>query len=1535
MAGRVNKQFVITLSLGLGGVFVAVALVGLFFLKNSASDLAKRGDDRMQASQFDKAQEFYAKAVNKEQTNAIYLKKWRESLQKLNPENLVVYRDLFENWTAATRQLARVQKDDIAAQREYLELVRGRQGNDFSRAEQEGMITQSDALIVLHKSKAPGGEWETLKRYRGQAKFEIFNWVKDAKAEVAKEAEADLLAAIAADPSDTETVLTLEAFYLTSASRAFDRSQLDAAKELEEKSLALVKEYAAKNPKDGLIQLQVLRREIALRQREFGKTRTAQTDINAWIKQLRSDLKGQLEAAMAGIRTSDSSKLTPRLIDMLRNVELMLDDSGKLPFTSEAITLGLTKRPQDAQMMGAMADVMMSRNDIAAAGEQLQKILDLPIPPISLDGLRLFSIRNNARFLQTLWAGRLAASSPEADRPRLLATAKALREKLAVVEAPDSPQVQLVDGQIAFVEGDYGKANQLLDKHYKATRQRPNGDALFLQAQVAEKVNQLGLAKERLDECVRVQPTNVQAIYMLADVEARLQNTDRALALYRTLAEMSPDNATLRERVAMLSKIAGNATESEKISDPVVADLIELRSFFTVKEGAADRTPEAIAFLKRRVVERKQDPRLATQLAALLAGMGNRDEALTVVKASQAANPDNTDLKDFEISLTNTDPVEARLKILDSREAPAIDKFLARYQILREAGRIPEAEAQLAEAYKLDPKDMRVTEFRFLDAISKPDWELAQALTDEAVRNNLDDANGQTYRARLLGAQRKFDEALAAITEAVGKGGALPEVWRIKGRIESQVGKPAEAVASYRQALRLRPTDVSIINDLVSSLVDAGQAEEALKLAKESEKYSAGNERFISNWLTLEAQVGSKRFAIERRESIAKSSPKDRENLLQLAALYIGDRDWVKSRPMIDRARELEDGTDVLSLDAAWHWEQGEREKARTIFQTYINRFDKDKITSYPFMIYAQFLASHDDEAGAVAVLEQARAHQDPKIAEADKAIVEVYMKQANIEQAAAVSRRVISAQADTPEQLFRMRLVECLVKLKDFAAADTELKAMGTNIESDATTMMLAAEIKAGINDTRGQKDLLDRAVTRFPTNALVFMKRGQSLAGDMRTAREAISDFNKAIQLNPNMWQAYRLRGAAHLILGQKDPEAYNDLSSAALLAPYNDELVYGLVSDFIRDNKMERATELATQIIAKRDRDIRAMTTFGSLFASASAFPEASRYYKQAFELERSNDAVVQRYLDCLLSSVPPNTAEASQVLTSLGNPRIQANPGFLMAVAKLSMKLGRLNEANAAASDALKLLQVNDPTMMLAWFNDLRRILDKPDDMIKYLDQTARLASAAKAQEWLGYFKISTNLERKETSQQALPAARELLTKSTEPSIRQLLFRSISGTLFAAADYPEAFKVMREGLGEFPDDVELLNNGAFCLADKLDRAGDAVPMIEKAVTLTPAVADLWDTYGLVFYKTQQYDKAAMGYQRALYLSSTTRQVVNCSIHLMDALLMANKKEEAKAVARDLQSTMDDPKNAEGILEDMRARFTEVKKRLDSAK
>ena len=416
---------------------------------------------------------------------------------------------------------------------------------------------------------------------------------------MAKEAEADLAAAITADPSDTDTAISLHNFHLVQAARAAERSMLDEAKEFEQKARAVREEAVAKNPKDALIHLMSIAQEINDRFRAFATSKNADANVVEWVKQLQTELHPRLAEAMDMIRSMDGAKINLRLIEVLRGTESRLDATNKLPFTTEAVALALTKQPANASMIAAKADLLSSRDDYQAASDALQQLLDLPMPPTSLDGLRLFFMRNNARFYQAYWTAKLATLAKDAERTRLVNTTKSLRDKLAAVEAPDSPPVLLVEAQLAFAEGDFGRSNQLLDRHWKATRSRPNPEALILQAAVADKVNQLGLAKDKLDECLKVQPTNVRAMYMLADVETRLQNSERAIQLYQMLQRMMPDDKVIDARLQILTQMSG--VSGAKVSDPVIADLIELRDIVQTKPGEKDRSAEAIPFLRRRI----------------------------------------------------------------------------------------------------------------------------------------------------------------------------------------------------------------------------------------------------------------------------------------------------------------------------------------------------------------------------------------------------------------------------------------------------------------------------------------------------------------------------------------------------------------------------------------------------------------------------------------------------------------------------------------------------------------------------------------------------------------------------------------------------------------------------------------------------------------------------------------------------------------------------------------------------------------------
>ncbi|MBL9002278.1 MAG: tetratricopeptide repeat protein [Phycisphaerae bacterium] len=1529
MAGRVNTRFVASLSVGLLLAFGVVAVSAYYLLVNSATDLAKAGDRLAAKGEYAKAIEFYSKAVNKEQTNTVNLNKWRDALRQLAPELQVTYQDYFRQYMLATRQLARVQRENIELQKENLEIQREMLPVNFSRSEHDRFVSECDAMIALHAGE--GGKADALRRFRGEAKYELYRFVPDAKNELALEAEADLIAAIAADPSDVDAAQSLQNLYLIMALRAEGRAATEEAQALRDKADAALSSFIEKNPDDPYMMLVSMQRDLGKFQQAIAQdVQRGKVDVNERVRTMQADMMPRLDAAARALATCDPARIKPRTIDSMRYMESLLDPQSRSKRAEAACLRALEQRPGDALMLATYSDIFASRDDYLGANAQLQKLVDLKIPTTSLDGVRLFGMRTNAQFLQALFQAKAWHYVTDEDKPKVLAAAREYRAKLGAVMAPDMPQLMFVDAQLAFAEGDLSRANRLLDQYLKAVGNRPNGEALMLAAQVADRLNQPGLAKQRLEQLLALNPGRPQTLVMLAEIETKLQNLTRAREIYDQLLAVAPDNMELKNRRDLIGVVEGSKPTGGVV-DPVVADLVTAQEMLVPPPGKPARPEELIPYLEKAVVRHNYDWRLVQPLGNAYRRANQPEKAVALANKAVELHPDVKQARQYQIAVTRPDSAESQIAIIElDTEAPEIERKLGAYQIYRRYNMPKEAAEALAQAAAINADDQRVVEFQFLDAIDAKNLPAAKALAERAAKANMDEADGLTFRARVLAAEGNFKDAVSAMEQAVAKGGALPEAWRLKGRMEMLVGRSAEAVESFRRAVALRPNDVASINDVLSALIGMGRQEEALTFARASEKFGRDDPAFIASWLGLEAAVGNKSVARERRETMSKNSPNDRTNLVALAAIYIGERDWAKARPMIDRARALGEGYDILALDAAWNWEQGERQKARDIFEKHIAGIEPAKMSITPHIAYAQFLVQRQDFEGALAELEKARAYQSSQNAEADKVIADVLMRVMSYDKATEVCRRIVNAGADTQDHLYRKRLAECLMKLDNFADAKKEIDEIVKKGDPDAVTLLLLADCSGGLKDTRAQREILDRAVARFPGEAMVFLKRGQTMMSDPKTARDAISDFGRALSIRPDMWQAMRMRAFAYITLGQLD-EAVKDLGGAVKIAPYNDELLYGLVADLLRMGRTGDALDIASRAIASRPRDLEAMNTLGRLFARADAHQQASRFFRDAFEID-GNDRNTQFYLDTLLAINPPDLLEAKRVLNKVGSQRISANPGLLMALSKVFMKEAKVPQAEAAARDALKLLQVDQPAIMLAWFNDLRKLINDKNQTLRYLEDTGRVAQAAAAQEWIEYFRTALNLEDASTRNATIAPARDFLGRVKDPSIRQLTFRGLGSALVEAGEHGDAAKLYRDGLGQFPDDVEMNNNLAYILAVYLDQPAEALPMAQKAVELQPAVADLQDTLGAVLYRTKDCAGAVAAFRRAVLLSSSPEQAVRYNAHLAEALLCAGQREEARLALVEARKTIE--ANPSAVSDKAKSELESIRKTIEGS-
>jgi Tfp pilus assembly protein PilF len=1519
MATQVNTKFVVKLTAAL--VVGSAALIGAFvyLMKNTGADLARAGDKLVLAGQYKEAGDAYAKAVNKEKTNSEYLKKWIEALGKQTPDTQPKYMDAYGNMQRAMRQLAIVDRDNVAVQRAYLDTEKdAMEAAPVRRDSLDGYIRECQTLIEQHVGSANPAAAEPLRRYRGWARLRVASESPDAGPEYLDGAKEDLEAALKADASDSESARLLERYYTFMAAKANAALKPDEVAQNMAKGDEIVNSFLASTPNDPMMMLVQLRRELERLALELSQ-RTDKPDLKAASDQFRERGLPRLEAAVTAANAIPPAKVDRQLIQMLRQMESTVDPNSRQGRAESLARAVLAARPGDAEVLSILAEILENREDHTGGVAVLQQIVDMPDKPVSFDGAMLFDRRPDALMRQAMWIVRQwqalqmepeknAAASKEA-----AAKAREIRNKLGQLRDANSMGLMLLDAELAYIDGDDRKATRLLEQFNKASN-NASPDALLISAQVAMRLNEPGTARQRLKDLLNVQPTNVRAAMILAGLDAQMQEFEESEALYKAILRLMPENKKAEEGLKLVQAIRG----ASRVDDPIVQAVIDADAM--AKDKTKPNGPErGAALLREKIQDLGQDPRLVRALVVILYNNNNRAGALEAARAGVAAHPENKDLQLLTISMGEDNPMEKRLALIAGQDMSEVQRLTERYVTYKMYAKKDLAVAELDKAQKLAPDDRSVLELVFMQALDDKDFAKAGELTARAQKEDLDKAGGATYRARLESAQGRNDEAVRIMEELVKAGGAQAESWRLLGRLQNSAGRRADAVKSFAGALAIRPNDLATIKDLLNTQVIMGQNEDALSTARHYKNWGQSDPEFVNVWLSLEAGFGNRQMVIDERELMARQSPDDRDNQMSLAALYMDNNQRPKAREILDGIRAKKDGLDAVNLDAGWYWAEKQPEKAKSIFEAYIGAQEKGPTRLQPLLVYAQFLGQRQDAAGALAVLEQAREFQTKGVCEVDKIMGDTYMAMRRESDAVTAFKRVIDEKADTSEQTYLKRMIEAMIGQKRYAEADVLLDPLLAGGQPNSVALLLAADSKDGQNDQRARRQLLDRAVAQFPSEPMVFVKRGQSRVptdiAELERLRksqapqdvakvqeitadiqEAVKDFDRALQLQPELWSALRLRANAYDLLGQSE-NSINDIRAALLANPGDTELLRGMINYYVQTNRDEDANAAVRQIIARKPGDPMICYAAGNAFAALSKFELGGQFMAMAFEIDQQ-DAIAQRYLDCLLAVNPPNTAAASGVLEKLGAQRISTNPGLLMAQAKVQLKMGRPGAAAQACADALRLLKEDNPRDMLVWYNEAQKLESDPKKLKEFLDGLMQLGVAT---EWLTYFRANLSVGLPDPT--AVREGESMLVgllkdkDSKNKPIRQACGRRLGEVLYAQHRFDEAAKVMRDTLTEFPDDSESMNNLAYLLAKDLKKPAEALPLAQQAATLNPKSAEVLDTLGLTQLLLGNADDSAATLTKALPMAQSAFAAATVSVHLADALWTQGKKEPAR--------------------------------------
>lgn len=1541
MASKVNVKFVAILAAAMVLLLGAVAATWLLVVRKSGEDYIRLGDEAMAQQDYPLADEYYAKAVNHDNSRIDWLHKWFEAATQLTPATETVYNSEYnKTYMGILQTIARNDGANIESHRALLDAMIARipDGMVRSYAESIGETTE-DALVWGEDDP----RWQELRRYRGLAFERLARSGVTLTSDEEERTVADLRAALLANPVDADSALALSRQLSRRAGEARDLDRREEAVGYYTEALGVLDSFLEKRPGDPEVMLQRMYTafDLELSERTWGRLASERERISRALL---------LEQAEAFREAGEASLEAPtETIDSSLPLRMLRFEAAILPDNEQALTKALAgrlleARPDDGRLLLFAADLYEQTRDYERAEELLDHLASLPDLPLSTRGLQRFEYRRQALRKHAVLILRQAVDAPTDSPVRASAVerATALRGRLAEQVTPDSSVLTYIDALIAEASGEWSEAMRLYEQYNRDTGSR-DADGLLRLGLVAQRMRQNGKARTALEGALQAEPGNMRAMLTLAQVYTTLQEYEAAVTLYESLAQALPDNEFVREQLAVVRTLADPAMAE----DPVLAALVEAHRAASWSDDGPGDLARAEQLLAKAAEDYGWDPRIAEQLVRVRIDLDDFEGARAAAAAAEANNEPSERLARIKAMVSGDSVIEALLASVDASNASDVDKALARFRVYSRNGMGDEADAELARAAELAPDNPNVIEWSFLAALDDADYEKAGRLARRAAELNLDRAQGLTFQARIQIAQQEYDGAIATLERAIAGGAATPPVFRTLASVHRRAGNPSAAVATLERSLSARPDDPQAVTEYVAALVAAGRVEDALLAARRYERYGRDVDAFVSLWLDLEAQAGGepgRQLAITRREQIRTVRPQDRRNLAALAGLYIDERRWADARTLIDTLRSEDDSLGLALLDARWNADQGRViqpdgtaadgvELAQRVFTNYLVTLPEEEVTAQAYLAFAQFMLQRNNVDVALAAIVKARELQDEKVLPADKMLADVLLTHREYEQANEIYQKIVDAGADDAQQNYRQRLIETLLRLERFADAKRNLDALTDGRGESVTALLQRSQTEAGLGNDRRALELLDDAVARYPDSASVRFRRAMALLSVPGREEDVLLDLNEALKLDPSHWQSLRLRGSIHWSRGQVE-NGIRDLRSAVRANPDLTDVLFGLVNELVARERDGEAIDLVNEIVEKRRYDIPLIASAAGRFAALGQWGRAASLLEKAWQ--RSQDpAIGLQLIESLTRQQNPSPARAREVYERMLRlvPDAANNPQMLALNAMVLRAEGRPNSAERALREAYSKVR-ETPTEIPSWGGYSARVFaggNREGEIAMLRAMSEAETPGSPQNRWLRLILAERLSSQESTRAEGLALYGRLRESgSDEDPVTRFAYRQAAATLYTNDRVDEAIALWTEGLERYPDDWELCNNMAYALTIAKDDPEAALPYAQKAVRLAEARSAVHDTLASVYLGMGRLDEAEASMLEAERLATSTQLRLNALVTRTKIELERGRIERARASFSELRTLA----ISSGLASAFERELTDLESRLSEA-
>ncbi len=1492
---KLNKKVAIIGSLILA-LFLAGAVVVFLRLTQDPKQFIKEGDIARETKDYKNAQRSYRKAF---------------ALAKETPLQIEIafkLADLYietDEWMKAAGLWSRVitlDPKNVKARQTLLDYIYESAENGLWT---QWRVVESNCSDFIDLQPNP-----QLFFRRGRARFEIASRGQTTDRErTINEAIEDLEKALQLEPTDSESHRYLAKAILEKGNILFSKGSFSEADKSIEEAKQSLKQAINALPDEPKLYTELITVKM-LNVEEPNQRDALESEYMALLDKFSSS--PEVYISLSRFYMADRKKLDNAIEAIEKALELDRENVDYIVFASELYYRRALLNNQEVDVYKAME----------VAGNALDSPSTQDISGPRRFKNRMNRLRLNL-FLGNCWIERaLAASSPDkqSEKEEWLARAsKAVHEIQQIYGSRENPQALMWEGRLAFAKGQRRDGiKQMYAAYEQLKTQLVRGHNVYFAylcytlAGIYKRAPETGACADFLRMAIEHGLAQYKPVIFL-DYAAIMLNLGleyqviRIIDFYEDTFSVNETSSLLYSQACNKAGLFDKAEERLAKMDPTKPDTIRIKLSTILAKlrrhvaAITSKTEEPLMSLEEqqraedlksfqlsdvqvkklsndgvKLIETllQSDPNyvdvpMLSSVCNYYVNEGNLKYAKQLIEQYLGHFPDNTSALIYKAQLYEPEPNNISPKRLNqiteevlSTTVDELHRYLSLGVFHKDGNRPDEASAQYQNALEIDPCNSTAILGLFDIAMKSSDFETVEELVQTTRRINIDGCDGQYLAGRLALARHQFKDAVEKFSIALKERPVFSQAYLFRSIAHHSLGNIREAVADVSKASTLNPMDGNIARRFAGILYDRSQKqgtdispkqfEETQSALLRAAALNPGDTRLIGLYAMYISEKEPLK-ALAYRQRIQKIAPSLRNalNLANLATnIAMDETNTEQKQALLDiatsafeQAHSMDPGSKrVLQSYARFYRRIGEPEKAEQL----LAKAQDKKLMWKNYISTSQF-----EKAGEIL---QQLYQAEPNDIDTVKGLLVLAERTGDKEGVMRYSDEVLKIESTTENFLYQ---IQAMLQLGILAEAGKKLESFNEKYPGNEGGMQLQALLALKTGQFNKALELTNKVLEIKPKNDKAWHLRGR-LHHLMGNYTQAIRDLQKSKALHDSPDVRIQLAKTC-LRLGRAD-DAITELNTALNdeNAPVETRRI--LEEVYLALGRTQELLKLYNETIRKYPEDVAWHSRAASFMTKIRNFEQAEWLYLKAWQNSQrfgGNFVSLDGYLMALKSSKKYDRL-------------FRYARRYIDNEATAPIAFGRMAEAKVETGDKVTAAQYyqnalekagNNSTLVMAILNSMHSTLGKsqteawcqnklqaePDSFVANFTMFSILNMSGEYNKALGY------IDKCLQTLQDDPKKETFVTLKV--NCLQSAYARTSDNQYLMTAVSEYKKLLEKS----PNNIGVLNNLAYMLADNNQELDKALGYAQHAHNLIPDSPDVMDTYAFVLYQNGKYQQA----------------------------------------------------------------------------